>query len=565
MTFPTTIHATVGQSMIHKATRLFAGCVADALHEILQNARRGGASRVDICRLDQDQGTILRIRDDGRGIADPAKLLALGDSDWESDIARSEDPAGMGVFSLAGRHVVIRSRTADAEDGWQVTIPPQAWESGEPLDLVPAIVAKGTEIEIDLPKAWADELGQAVKNAARFYPLPVFYGDERQAHEGFLKEAVRVENWNGCRIGIFLDKHAPHREQARINFHGLTVPCRLPHVHDADGGRGWYAKVDIVDAPKLQFVLPARKEMVQNSALDALREACEAAIFRTIAREGHHRLSYAHWLRARELGVSLPEAAPVLHLWTPRIAETNDIFPGERIAGEPMVIMPTQSANIEQCVDRALKSGDGLGGSPVRAMPEFAGYGWYNALPRVLGLSFQVETDDETFHYDEGASVPEDLSSGRVGTIKLELAVRVTADSEEPADILALPADMLIVPTDCCSDLDDVAILLGTDCAITPNELASLLEASCFWPNEDCDADSHYTQQAAFEMQARFAANMLLLGEDAAVLERVREAMRQHVTWLIPKDRAISMHALNHLVEAVFADNDDASSMEASE
>ena len=565
MTFPTTIHATVGQSMIHKATRLFAGCVADALHEILQNARRGGAGRVDIRRLDQDQGTILRIRDDGKGIADPAKLLALGDSDWESDIARREDPAGMGVFSLAGRHVVIRSRTADAEDGWQVTIPPQAWESGEPLDLVPAMIVKGTEIDIDLPGAWADELGQAVKNAARFYPLPVFYGDERQAHEGFLKEAVRVENWNGCRIGVFLDKHAPHREQARINFHGLTVPCRLPDVNNADGGRGWYAKVDIVDAPNLQFVLPARKEMVQNPALEALREACEAAIFRTIAREGHHRLSYAQWLRARELGISLPEAAPFLHLWTPRIAETNDIFPGERIAGEPMVIMPTQSANIEQCVDRVLKSGDGLGGSPVRAMPEFAGYGWYNALPRVLGLSFQVETDDETFHYDEGASVPEDLSSGRVGTITLELAVRATADSEEPADILALPADMLIVPTDCYSDLDDVAILLGTDCAITPGELASLLEASCFWPDEDCDADSHYTQQAAFEMQARFAANMLLLGEDAAVLERVREAMRQHVTWLIPKDRAISMHAVNHLVEAVFAGNDDAPSVDAAE
>ena len=565
MTFPTTIHATVGQSMIHKATRLFAGCVADALHEILQNARRGGAGRVDIRRLDQDQGTILRIRDDGKGIADPAKLLALGDSDWESDIARREDPAGMGVFSLAGRHVVIRSRTADAEDGWQVTIPPQAWESGEPLDLVPAMIVKGTEIDIDLPRAWADELGQAVKNAARFYPLPVFYGDERQAHEGFLKKAVRVENWNGCRIGVFLDKHAPHREQARINFHGLTVPCRLPDVNNADGGRGWYAKVDIVDAPNLQFVLPARKEMVQNPALEALREACEAAIFRTIAREGHHRLSYAQWLRARELGISLPEAAPFLHLWTPRIAETNDIFPGERIAGEPMVIMPTQSANIEQCVDRVLKSGDGLGGSPVRAMPEFAGYGWYNALPRVLGLSFQVETDDETFHYDEGASVPEDLSSGRVGTITLELAVRATADSEEPADILALPADMLIVPTDCYSDLDDVAILLGTDCAITPGELASLLEASCFWPDEDCDADSHYTQQAAFEMQARFAANMLLLGEDAAVLERVREAMRQHVTWLIPKDRAVSMHAVNHLVEAVFADNDDAPSVDAAE
>lgn len=565
MTFPTTIHASVGQSIIHKATRLFAGCVADALHELLQNARRGGATRVDIHRLDRDHRTILRVRDDGRGITDPTKLLALGDSGWESDIVSSEDPAGMGIFSLAGRHVVIRSRIADAEDGWQVTIPPQAWESGEPLDLVPAVIAKGTEIEIELSKTWADELEQAVKSAAKFYPIPVFYGEERQLREGFLKEAARVENWNGCRIGVFLDKYAPHREQARINFHGLTVPCRLPHVHDADGGCGWYAKVDIVDAKNLQFVLPARKEMVQNPALDDLREACEAAIFHTIAREGHHRLSYAQWLRARELGIALPEAAPYLHLWTPRIAETNDVFPGERIAGEPMVIMPTQPAHIEQCIDRVLKPGDGLGGSPVRAMPEFAGYGWYNALTHVLGVSFQVETGDETLYYHEDAVLPEKLVSGRVDTITLMLALRGTNDSDGPAEIIVLPADVLIVPTDCSSNLDDIAILLRTDCAIMPGELASLLEASCFWPNEDCDADSHYTQQAAFEMQARFAANMLLLGEDAAVLERVREAMREHVSWLIPKDRAIRTHLVNHLVEAIFADNDDAPSKAAAE
>ncbi len=66
-------------------------------------------------------------------------------------------------------------------------------------------------------------------------------------------------------------------------------------------------------------------------------------------------------------------------------------------------------------------------------------------------------------------------------------------------------------------------------------------------------------------MQARFVANMLLLGEDAAVLERVREAMREHVAWLIPKDRAIRMQAVNHRVEASFADNDDMSVLSAVE
>ena len=110
-----------------------------------------------------------------------------------------------------------------------------------------------------------------------------------------------------------------------------------------------------------------------------------------------------------------------------------------------------------------------------------------------------------------------------------------------------------------------IIILLGADSAITPCELASLIEAACFYPDEDCDADSYHTQQAAFDMQARFTANMLLLGEDAAVLERVREAIREHVAWLIPKDRAIRMQAVNYLVEASFADNDDEAALSAAE
>ena len=59
-------------------------------------------------------------------------------------------------------------------------------------------------------------------------------------------------------------------------------------------------------------------------------------------------------------------------------------------------------------------------------------------------------------------------------------------------------------------------------------------------------------------MQARFAANLLLLGEDAAIIERIREAMREHVSWLIPKDRTVAVRAVNNQVEAAFASNDEA-------
>ena len=43
------------------------------------------------------------------------------------------------------------------------------------------------------------------------------------------------------------------------------------------------------------------------------------------------------------------------------------------------------------------------------------------------------------------------------------------------------------------------------------------------------------------------------------------EAIREHVAWLIPKDRAIRMQAVNYLVEASFADNDDEAALSAAE
>ncbi len=557
MTFPTTIKTTVGQSLITKIGRFFNGSVSDCLAEAIQNSRRAGATRIDIARIEKNDRLVLRIRDDGRGIAEPAKFLTLGDSGWNEDIARSEDPAGMGVFSLAGRHVTVRSHAAELGAAWQVTITPDAWESGKLLDLIPSSLGQGTEIEIDLPESWASALEQAVKDVARFCPVPIWFGDHRQSQESFLREAKRVEEWKGCRIGIFVDEYHLNREKVRINFHGLTVPCRLPHIHDADGGRGWYAKVDIVDAPQLQLVLPARKEMVQNAALDALRDACEAAIFRTIAREGHHRLSHADWLRAMALGVTLPEAAPWLNAWTPRTAETDSVLLGDRVAGEPMILMPTDQPHIEQCVGRAIASGRPLGATPVHPVGDFTGYGWYDALPRALGYSFRIERGEgDVFDYAADTQLPPNLVSGRVDGIALELAVQETTVSDAPAEVIALPADLLIVPGDCWTDLEEVGILLSTDCAITPGELASLLERACFYPDEDSDADSYHTQQAAFDMQARFTANLLLLGEDAAIIERVREAMREHVSWLIPKDRAIAVRAVNYQVDAAFADMD---------
>jgi hypothetical protein len=99
MSFPTMINTSVSQRIIGKVTRLWAGSVADALHEAIQNGRRAGAKRIDIAVVETDRRAVLRVRDDGCSIADPVKFLALGDSGWDETIAKSEDPFA-GFFDL---------------------------------------------------------------------------------------------------------------------------------------------------------------------------------------------------------------------------------------------------------------------------------------------------------------------------------------------------------------------------------------------------------------------------------------------------------------------------------
>ena len=87
------------------------GTARDSLVELLQNARRAGAGRVSVDIVAEAEGARLVVRDDVVGVADPALLFALGASGWDDAILVREDPAGMGVFSLAGR-AVLNSRAA---------------------------------------------------------------------------------------------------------------------------------------------------------------------------------------------------------------------------------------------------------------------------------------------------------------------------------------------------------------------------------------------------------------------------------------------------------------------
>lgn len=555
MSLPATIRPTVGQSLITKVSRMFNGTITDVLNEMLQNSRRAGASEIQIDIAQFDGQPTLVISDDGSGINDPAMIVTLGQSGWDDDLARREDPAGMGVFSLAGRRVRIRSFSQSAGRGWQVEIPADAWQGTVQLDVDPCDVTQGTTFLIEMTEVWAQQVDAAIKDVALHYPLPVRFQGRLLPSEDFLAKAQYLEEWGGCRIGVFRnhDHEPPH--PPRINFHGVKVPCQLPTVSEIDAPHRWIAKVDIVDMPALQLVLPARKEMVENEALAALRLEIEAAIYRAIGTEPEHRLTFKSWQRAADLLVALPEATQWLEAWQPTTAENYRCESGEHVRDEPMIIIPAHEPDIEQCAAQVLKQeGMPLGYRAVRAEPGLEGYKWYNDLPRVPGFSFAIERTEGTLTYSSEQFLPADTPSGDASDIRLFVpVVRSAEHNEEPIAILDFPLDMLVCRND-GDDLEEAVIFVRTGASVKAASLAWLMELCCFWHNDDCDCDSWDTQHRDFEKQARNLANILILGEEEALLEHIRNAMHDEILWLIPKDRRIAVTASNNELSLVFAD-----------
>ena len=127
-TRPATITASVSDAFLDKAPRLFNASTDDILNEMLQNARRAGASSVEITTAQAgDDMLAVTIKDNGRGIDDPSVLLRLAASGWDAATTRREDAAGMGLWSLA--HTGAEIRLLD----WRVAIPPEAFQGKMPV------------------------------------------------------------------------------------------------------------------------------------------------------------------------------------------------------------------------------------------------------------------------------------------------------------------------------------------------------------------------------------------------------------------------------------------------
>lgn len=298
----------VNPRLLTKANRLFTGTLQGRVIEILQNARRAEATKVEITNQDGN----VTVRDNGKGIEDFAKLLDLGGSGWEQAMEATEDPAGVGVFCLSPREVTIRS------NGKMVTIGDDGWTG------VPVEIHDDPECQPGTTLTFQDEPWDrsAVELNAVFCGISVVVDGQECTQLPFVSDKAAHHPQLGCRIEVRESQdlnpwhHSCKREQWHwvnviVNFHGQVVAFNHHPVTE----HGLHYLVDMTDEPTgIRLMLPARTQLIENEAYKELLAALELEAYRFLQKRGYHRLSYKEYLRAKELGIDLPEANPTYHV-----------------------------------------------------------------------------------------------------------------------------------------------------------------------------------------------------------------------------------------------------------
>lgn len=110
------------------------------LAELMQNARRAGATRIDIAQRDD----ALVVSDDGEGIYDFQKLLTLAESGWDKEVMIEEGPFGMGFFSalFSANKVIVSS------NGKKIEIDCKKDFLEQEISVLASDVMKGTCVEL---------------------------------------------------------------------------------------------------------------------------------------------------------------------------------------------------------------------------------------------------------------------------------------------------------------------------------------------------------------------------------------------------------------------------------
>jgi len=519
------ISGCVNAALLDKADCFFKNDDDGVWIELLQNARRAGAQSVDITVTtapgNNNDHSVVTMWDDGHGLDSFQDLLMLGHSGWDDRTQSTERPAGIGFFCLCRSQVLVQSGHR------AVTISPAVFLGKETARVEPiGPFIRGTRLHFTRESPVA-ALKAALERVTLFCPLEVRLNGEVLPHYDFLEGALHRELIDGIEVGFSTEFkwHFGYRDLnwnfygARIHepfpdFKGIIVaPDRMPET--------LHARFNVLETSWVKLQLPDRRSVIQDPAFDKFVDKAKAAAYRFFATLERHALSYTNWREAKQLGVTLSEAAPILTTWHARPMEDGiePVFgrPEQRLLSDLSdVILVEQDEENEHTLAGAFQYGAALDGALYEPRHEYAGYRWYQDLARIAGST--VFIDDVPFDdWPQG-------SSSRPEKIEIELRIARQGQQEQK---LKLPA-LIHVAASGWNEIDFVAVRNSpwdNDDLSGPFSIVDFLMAALLRASDDLECDSWATQQEYFQAEVEREVNEYFRGPRATLLALLRNAI----------------------------------------
>lgn len=554
-----TIEAKVSARILSKADRLFTNRLSQIFVELLQNARRAGASLVTVTTSPSptDSTSLITFTDNGSGIEDFNKLLHLGESGWDQAVERAEDPAGMGLFALLHTGVVVRSRGKTATITTDAFLGKEAVQVHDQDSVDPKT---GTTVVFAREEAQAAILDVLLR-VARFGPIDVKVNGELLKREDFLANAVYIKEVDGVRIGVFVGHSEPLES---VNFHGNLIRVNLSETalgkivvsptHNDLLSVG--VRLDITSTASLHLKLPDRTDLVYDEAYHTMRKQVRRTILEYLASEGvQHIASYAVYKEALQLDIPIQPAVPYLQPFFVSARDSNsgqEPFNGDRGDYLATIHDPAKCALV--CLDdyhadstpftfdlgsRDRQLPTGL--VPVRENSGFKGYSWYDNLAccRNFKLTIDGKPAEDAAHplavtIVNGIQLSFDLErAGAIEQVAWNLPFAGWGEEDENEASLFITRD---------------SEWAQTSSPYQPFSLIDVAQHLAFDPSDDFEADSYETQEQYFKQRYEEAIIEAIGGALAAA----RLALSRALGW----DLTRALDAA-HLSEVRFVRTED--------
>lgn len=227
------------------------------LAEAIQNARRAGASSVE---LDfNDETASLVISDNGCGISDFRALITVAESGWSEETIATDKPFGIGFFSVsfAAEQVTVESR------GRQITFSSGDLIAKRNIAVEPSSFIGGTRLTLHGCKLGAEQIGKSIRDYAKGFAIPVFWRGE------YLPRPHAAGNLNGANTPVgFISIRGIHTaDQLEYESHGIVycqgLPVTVEGFDDRTYGRDTRPIVH-VDHHQYQPRMPDRDALIDG-------------------------------------------------------------------------------------------------------------------------------------------------------------------------------------------------------------------------------------------------------------------------------------------------------------